>query len=363
MNSFSKNSLVVFLTAFIGVCGCHSVPRKSITTGIAPAKVTPLIQTITNSENTAWKIPPRPIEETKPLTNLEEVIKLFRSTYALERARVQHSERTVILFRLSGATLFRNGEIVETARVIPSEYHNLRYAAHVPFMVFLMLNPLCGLPFGETERAKLHNCMEVLTRGEKALDQTKLSAPQLARQHRLFANAIVFLDQVLQEGQVEQNRLKTYARAASIDIEQNMREAGTAQVNGIYEQMLKWRKQIPAEEWTNMCFIVRGPQQPRSGSAITLFLSALLNEPGDGRGYLGESQRLVYREDTSLLPNSVPSFPWEADLQLLAAINLDTAASEALFSDPDRLAVDIVSDGARARIHQLDFSPLLPIEH
>jgi hypothetical protein len=45
-------------------------------------------------------------------------------------------------------------------------------------------------------------------------------------------------------------------------------------------------------------------------------------------------------------------------MELFAAKDLDSLASEALFSDPDRLAVDIVSDGARARIRELDFSQL-----
>ena len=45
----------------------------------------------------------------------------------------------VLIARFSCVTLFHNGNIVETKRVIPPEYHNLRYCAHVPFAVYLML--------------------------------------------------------------------------------------------------------------------------------------------------------------------------------------------------------------------------------
>jgi len=71
--------------------------------------------------------------------------------------------------------------------------------------------------------------------------------------------------------------------------------------------MLKWREQIPDAEWRTIHFIVHGPQQPRGGDAMTLYLSALIKDPRDGRGYIGESTRLVYGEDTSLPPNA-PTF-------------------------------------------------------
>src|ERR1051326_3887402 len=128
----------------------------------AEAGRVPKTASSTTSEPAAWRIPPRPADETKDLGALEEITKMFRSTYANERARVQRSQGIVILLRFSGATLFRNGEIVETVRVIPSEYHNLRYAAHVPFMLFLKLRPLCGSPLESTSRMELEQCVETL---------------------------------------------------------------------------------------------------------------------------------------------------------------------------------------------------------
>jgi hypothetical protein len=224
--------------------------------------------------------------------------------------------------------------------------------------IFLKLNSHCGSPLDSATRADIEKYIATIQHAEPALAYTKLTEAQLARQRRILNDAVAFLKQVLDARKVETEQLKRYARGASVDIEQNMREAGAAQANGLHEQMLKWRTQIPDAEWRNIHFIVHGPQQPRGGGAMTLYFSALLKDPGDGRGYLGESTRLVYREDTSLPPNAPPSDPWEADLELLAAIELDSVASEALFSDPDRLAVDIVSDGARARIRELDFTKL-----
>lgn len=287
---------------------------------------------------------------------LEEITKLFRKTYADERARFQSAQKTVILFRFSGATLFRNGQLVETARVIPSEYHNLRYAAHVPFMLFLKLNPLCGTAIAPPKRAELERWLTTLKAAKATVDDIGLNNEQLHRQHRLLADAMNMLQITLAANRIETDQLRRYIRSASVDMEQNMREAGIAQVNGIHQQLLLWRKVIPDAEWAHVCFIVRGPQQPRGANAATLYLAALLRDHGDGRGYEGENARLVYREDTSLPTSESDSTPWEADLQLLAAIRMDAVASEAIFSDPDRLAVDIAADGARARVRELDFS-------
>jgi hypothetical protein len=226
-------------------------------------------------------------------------------------------------------------------------------------MIFLKMNPLSGSPFDDTTRSELEHLVVSIKRAKASLDHTALSRAQLIRQHRMFVDALTFMEGALRAGNVDPDQLRRYARAASVDVEQNMHEAGAAQVNGLHAQLLKWRNTIPADEWNKIRFIVHGPQQPRGGHAATLYLSAVLKDAGDGRGYVGENTRLVYREDTSLPPNSNAE-PWEADLQLLAAVTIDATASQALFSDSDRLAVDIAADGARARITELDLTLLQP---
>ena len=261
----------------VALCGCKSVPSDSRNPAVE--KPTAAAPQPVAGDSALWKIPPRPGDEIKPLAPLEDITKLFRATYAAARTEVQASQGTVILTRLSGATLFRSGQIVETVRVIPAEYHNLRYASHVPLMIFLKLYPHRGLLLDAATRSDLEKYVEVIKRAELALAYTKLSAPQLVRQHRILDNALAFLQQTFDAGKVEDEQLRRYVRAASLDVEQNMREAGAAQVDGLHQQMLKWRQQIPDPEWRRIHFIVHGPQQPRGGSAMTLYFSALLKDP------------------------------------------------------------------------------------
>ena len=132
-----------------------------------------------------------------------------------------------------------------------------------------------------------------------------------------------------------------------------MREAGAAQVNGLHEQMLNTGCRMADYSF----YRARSPAAQGRGRNDALPVSAFKRPRGRTRLPRREHAARISR-DTSLPPNAPPSDPWEADVELLAAVELDSIASEALFSDPDRLAVDIVSDGARARIRELDFSKL-----
>jgi len=124
---------ILVMTATLS--GCSSVPTESKHTVVEKPPAAPAGSPLVAGESPNWKIPPRPLDEIKPLAPLEDITKLFRATYASARSEVQQSQGPVILTRLSGATFFRNGKIIDTVRVIPAEYHNLRYAAHVPFMI------------------------------------------------------------------------------------------------------------------------------------------------------------------------------------------------------------------------------------
>jgi hypothetical protein len=359
-----QTKLPFLLVVTLSMAGCQG---RSSDFSKNPLFTTSTTASASTSPTTApseprWNIPDRPSKE----DNHEALNNLFRQIYSEERGRVQNSLRTVIILRLSGATLFRNGKIVETVRVIPEVYHNLKYAAHVPFAIVLKMRPLVGQRVDGHTKAELMKYCELIRHAENAIPRLGLSDVQMERQKRIYRDALDYLTRVLGEGSVSGPSLSRYARLASIDVDANMREAGAAQVQGLHEQLLAWRKLLHDDEWNEIRFIIRGPQQQRGGYAPTIYLAALTNEVADGRGYLGESTRVIYREDTSLPPPSTqttqpvgpPPMPWEADMRLLAAIVMDAAASDLLFSDPDRLAVDVASEGARARVRELDFSAL-----
>lgn len=319
----------------------------------APSMVTPAAPAASEEK---WKVPPRSPAELESRRSLEVLNRHFGTFYRERRAASREQLGPVILLRLSGASLFREGRLVETRRVIPAAYHDLRYASHLPLSVLLACLGDEGEPLSDAQRDRLKTLRSDVALATGAIGILALTASQKERQSRLLEVTTAFLDAVLTDGTVSREHLERYARLAAPDVESNMRDAGRAQVDGLHAQLLTWRTEIGDAEWRLTRFVVRGGQQPRAGHAAIVYLAAVVQDAGDGRGYVGESPWVVFREDTSAPTETAAA--WDAEFDLLSSIALDTELADLMFGDTERLAMDIVADGARARVRELDLSPL-----
>jgi hypothetical protein len=299
-----------------------------------------------------WRVPPRPAAELAVAAPLEALNKEFRQTYQVEQDVVKGAFRTLIIVRLSGATLFRNGQIVETRRVIPSTYHNLRYTSHAAFTVYLKLSRFTDRKLDSTVMADVQRYHALVRAARPALVNLGLTAIQAQRQQQIFARLDAFLSEAEHRAFVSRDDLRAFARGISLLIEQNTFDAGVAQVEGLHEQVREWRRQVADADWRDLHVVIAGGQQARAGAVATQYFAQLLQDDGDHRGYVGESRRLVYREEMA----ASASPPWDPHLALASAIDMDADASEAFFSDPDRLSVEVMADGAKARIRSVDFT-------
>jgi len=347
-----RPTIALFALTFTAVCfrpplQAQSQPRlRSDSTAIALASQPQIDE--------RWRIPPRSAEELRQVAALEQLNRDFRETYRNEQAAVRATLGTVIILRLSGATLFRNGQIVETKRVIPAEYHHLRYCSHAAFTVYMKLARQVDRPLDPEAATALRTYLSLIASARPALASLSLTPVQLARQQQILDRIQTFILDVLAHSTVSRDDLRIFARGISLLVEQNTFDAGAAQVDGLHKQVLEWRKLIPDQEWLGLHVVVSGGQQARSSAVATQYFSVLFQDDGDHRGYPGESRRLVYREDTP----GEESPPWDPHLALLATVNLDADAGQALFSDPDRLSLEVMADGAKARLRTLDLAPV-----
>jgi hypothetical protein len=283
---------------------------------------------------------------------METLNKDFSATYKRERDAMKAGIQTVIIVRGNAASLFKDGQLVETRRVIPAVYQNLRYCPHVPFTVYLKLSRTVDRELDTTTADDLKKYLTLIAAVRPTLEKLGFTPAQLARQRQILDASQKFVDNVLSRNRVSRDELRSYARGMSLLLEQNMAEAGAAQLEELHNQVVAWRKQFSAQAWSGLHVIVDGGQQPRSGAVPTQYFAVLFQDDGDHRGYPGESRRLVYREDTQ----GATAPPWDPELNLLAAVNLDADASEAFFSDPDRFSVEAMADGAKVRLRTLDVS-------
>lgn len=333
-------------------CAPHVAPQAPSTPPPSDERATAAAPPDGDGVDPRWTVPPRPPEELAVIAPLETLNKDFSATYKRERDAVKAGIKTVIIVRGNGASLFKDGQLVETRGVIPAVYLNLRYCPHVPFTVYLKLSRTVDRELDTTTQDDLNKYLTLIEAVRPTLAKLGFTPAQLARQRQLLDASQKFVANVLGRKRVSRDELRSYARGMSLLIEQNLSEAGAAQLEALHKQVLAWRKLFTAQEWGGLQVVVEGGQQPRSGAVPTQYFAVLFQDDGDHRGYPGESRRLVYREDSQ--GADVP--PWDRDLNLLAAVNLDADASEAFFSDPDRLSVEAMADGAKARLRTLDVS-------
>jgi hypothetical protein len=351
-----RSPAVVLLLAFaLAACG----PRAAVQAPSAPppsseraAPPAPPAPPDAEGVDPRWKVPPRPPEEVALVAQLETLNKEFSASYQRERDAMKAAIQTAIIVRGNGATLFKDGKLVETRRVLPAVYQNLRYGAHVPFTVYLKLSRHVDRELDAATQDDLKNYLKLTESGRPLLAQLGFTPAQLGRQQQLLDASQKFLADAITRRRVSRDELRSYARGMSLLLEQNLAEAGAAQLEALHQQVLAWRKLFSAQAWSGLYVIVDGGQQPRSGAVPTQYFALLFQDDGDHRGYPGESRRLVYREDTP----GPDAPPWDREFNLLATVNLDADASEAFFSDPDRLSVEAMADGAKARLRTLDVS-------
>lgn len=300
-----------------------------------------------------WKIPPRPSDETAATRPLSLLNSCSRDLYARAHKDAGNEAAVLILVRDAGATLFLDGKPVETKRILPAMYFNLRYASHVPLAVLATLLRLPDGVASAESAARLRAYAAMIRAASPTINDLPLSDEQKQRQHRILDASLVVLDRVAEDGHIGRSAMYSYAREVSIDIDANVRDAGRSQVDGLHEALLGWRAKLTDKQWCQLRFVMRVRQQARSDYGGVQYLAVVMSDPGDGRGYLGESENVIVRE-----LSAEGKQPWDPEFDLLATIDVDAEVSQAIFGDRDRLTVDVAAHGARERVRELDLRPL-----
>ncbi len=272
---------------------------------------------------------------------LETLNRASRKLYAAGRARELASIPAVILVSGDDLVLRRNGKRV-VATVIPREYHALKCVAHSVLALFGHLEHEPGKPLGADRVRALKEFRETLVAAGPAAEACGSDPDTLARQKRILARGLEFLDAVLKEGQVSAEALARFCRASRPDLLANAAAAARAQVAATHRQVMEWKKGMTPEEWGGLTVIVQGAQTPRAENAAVQYFARLFGETR------GEGRRVVYAEGL-----------WDEDkaLNLLGTLRLDGKLSVAMFNDPFRMYRDLLADVARSALDDLLGAP------
>jgi len=288
---------------------------------------------------------------TSPLKALREQ---FRPTYDAARSRVESSLSPIVVARFSDLYLVRDRVIIAEGKGIPNKYHLLHQTAHVPLVVFLKLEPHFDTPLSQEAASDLASYRGLIERAVPDLINHGFSEQEVAWQKHVLINAIAFLTPT-RPGYAFTRAAFAQFRASVHRAMMDLADvAGGAQVDATHAVMTGWRQQLSDEEWRRLRVIIIGPRQPRHDYASTVYFAALFPERSNSL-FPGESRRVFYVESLNI-DRRDRSFARER--AAVATILLDGQASETIFNNPYRMSIDVMADGARRRVAELDFSLL-----
>ncbi len=316
---------IVLRTVFLGVLGilslgCHREPHEK-------------------------KFAALPDEQPADLKKLPEALDTLnvasRKMYATARTQELSTIPAVIIVSGDDLVLRKNGKRT-VATVIPAEYHALKCVSHITLALFAQLSFEPGKPIGDEQLKILKEYKTLLIAAGPAVENFGFERETLARQKRILSRALEFITKVLQDGKVSSDDPTKFCRASRPDILANGGDAARAQLLATHKQVMAWKKDMTAEEWSTLTVIVSGSQTPRVENAAVQYFARLFGESN------GEGRRIVYAESL-----------WDEEkaLNLLGTLRLDGKLSSAVFGDPFRMYRDFLADGARAAIDDILAAP------
>jgi len=273
---------------------------------------------------------------------------LFLDGYKARQASLRTNISPLIVANFSTLELYSHG-LAETNRCIPDTYHALKAVAHVPFGIFLRVEAFADAEDARIPAPVLQALDIYKTQVEAAvssLPAAGFSEIQIVRQRRILGASLAYLKNVMATKTAARNQLMSFAQEVGPMQLENANDTAAAQLEMTHAVVMKWKQQIPAEEWKRLVVVVRGPQMPRRMNILTQYFAKLLREPSHNLGYPLESRRLIYAE----------FIPKDRDaLDLMATTFIDGAASEAFFGDRWRMSSDVLADGAEQYLKTVSF--------
>jgi hypothetical protein len=281
------------------------------------------------------------VATTKVPEELEALNHATRQLYAGGRALELATIPAVIIVSGDDLILRKNNQRV-VATVIPPEYHALKCVAHSMLALFAHLAHQPDAPLSEERLQTLKEYRALLAAAEPAVERCGFDIATLARQKRIIARGLGFIDAVLKDGKVSADDLVRFCRASRPDALANAATAVRAQLVATHRQVMAWKKDMTAAEWASLTVIVLGMQTPRVENAAVQYFARLFGESS------GEGRRVVYAEGLSDEAKA---------LNLLGTLRLDGKLSVAVFNDPFRMYRDLLADVARPAIDELLAAP------
>lgn len=260
----------------------------------------------------------------------------FRAAYADAKKRVLEDSGPALIVNGDNFTLLRRGGQRLEGNAGTPVYDPVKTIAHLPLAIYVILTPGDGAVDGGRLRI-LARLRDLVPPAEAGLETLKLPAGTLARQKRIIADSLAFLDDVAAQRRFARASLLAFTRRMAPLLMENVAEATRAQLDATHALVSSWRRELSPQEWSRLHVVIIGPHMPREGLVVMQYFLRLFHEPAEGR-------RVVYAESLWEEPQA---------LDLLGTHLLDGGVGEAFFGDYLRMHRDLLGDAAKQYLPHL----------
>lgn len=271
-----------------------------------------------------------------PQADLQAGNEAARTAYRAARAQVLAESGPVVLYD-GDQLIFRYGTVRRVTHPTPVLYHDLKTVGHMVLGMHALLTTFGDGPLTPVRVFEVKSYVEAVGKVRGAIRQRGLTMEQQDRQEKILAACDKYLGQVLEEGRVRLSDLYAVLHTLVEPLGENTREAARAQLDGLHRDMLAYRAQLSATEWTKVRVIVQGSAQPRKGHLAVQYFARLLGESGEGR-------RILYAEAI---------FDEDKALALLGVKDIDARVGQDVWGEPLRLHQDLLGPAAKVYLNEL----------
>jgi hypothetical protein len=292
------------------------------------------------------------------IPELEQTNQNFRTVYKDVKAKALKKVGPIIISKGDFLVLLYKGQRTEV-QYIPSQYHQLKAVDHIPLMLYVLLSTYDNeTPFTDNQRKELEKIGQRVKNIEVSLQKMAMEPSLIEIQSQCLIKTSNYLQQLVLEGKINQIQNDSFFREISPLLLAIASEATFFQLDALHEQVQKWKKQIPADDWNRLAAIVMGPSMPRIGEVTMQYFSRLTGKPLEvlkgnypwinSVNYLKDDiqpskrgRRIVYAENVA---------SEESALDLLATHIIDEEIGKAFFDDKMRMHCDLLSEAASKRL-------------
>jgi hypothetical protein len=265
----------------------------------------------------------------------------YSDLVAVTLKRLGGEDAPVIIVAGDTVHLLWNGE-EEKARIVPDQYHNAKAFSHLPFGLYLSLQPNGEGHLQDRTRQNLEKAINDAIKAIDGIAEDRLPAEIERINRSIVDRSRKFVDEIIESEKVEPSHIQAYARSVAPLLLKNVAFAAKLELDSLHRQVMTWKKRMSRSVWKSLFVLICAGHQERYRETTKQYFQRLVGEKNSFDARF--ENRVIYAESIRDIP---------AALDLLARHIVDQEASVVFFDHATRLQKDLLTNASTRHVKKL----------